>query len=87
MSPERRSNRSPSRSSFPTALIAIGVGIVGAPLFGGPAEGIVGYLFNLVWIGSAILLALYLLVGGRVAGSSRSDTLTTSQDKSRRRSY
>jgi hypothetical protein len=87
MSPERGSNRSPSRSSFPTALIVIGVGIVGVPLFGGPTEGIVGYFFNLVWIASAVLLALYLLFGERVAGSSRSDTVTTSQDKSRRRSY
>ncbi len=76
-----------SRSSFPTALIAIGVGIVGAPLFGGLAGGIVGYFFNLVWIASAVLLALYLLFGERVAGSSQSNTVTTSQDRSRRRSY
>ena len=95
VSPERKqaqsiraqSERSASRSSFPAALIAIGVGIVGAPLFGGPAEGIVGYFFSLVWIASAVLLALYLLFGERVAGSSRSDTVTTLQDKSRQRSY
>ncbi len=60
-----RSARSPFRSAFPTALVTIGVGIVGAPFFGDPADGIVGYLFSLVWIASAVLLALYLLVRRR----------------------
>jgi len=79
-----RSGSSPARSAFPTALIVIGVGIVGAPFFGGLADGIIGYFFHLVWVVGAVLLFLYLLLGERVAGPKRPDAATISHDESRR---